>query len=250
MPTVDLVYDTECPNGPAARDNLMRALTRAGVEVRWSEHRIGDPDVPERVRGFGSPTVLVNGRDVGGIEPSSEVCCRIYDGARAPSVESIARALDAAAPEETGATTSSGSAGRGGGWRSIAAVLPGVGVALLPKLACPLCWPAYAGILSAAGLGFLMEEAWLLPISAVLLAAALGALAWRARRRRGYGPALAGLVASVMILLGKFALGSDAVLYAGIAGLVAASVWNAWPRRPTAACSACPGGAPSHPRAT
>jgi len=100
---------------PAARANLLRALARAGVEPRWSEHRIGDPDLPERVRGFGSPTVLVDGRDVAGIEPSSEVCCRIYDGARAPSVESIARALGAASPPESGTTASGASPRRARG---------------------------------------------------------------------------------------------------------------------------------------
>ena len=29
--------------------------------------------------------------------------------------------------------------------------LPGVGISLLPKLMCPACWPAYAGIVSALG---------------------------------------------------------------------------------------------------
>lgn len=28
------------------------------------------------------------------------------------------------------------------GWRGHLAVLPGIGVALLPKLTCPACWPA------------------------------------------------------------------------------------------------------------
>lgn len=31
------------------------------------------------------------------------------------------------------------------------ATIPGVGVALLPKLVCPLCWPAYAAIASTLG---------------------------------------------------------------------------------------------------
>src|SRR6185436_814844 len=34
-------------------------------------------------------------------------------------------------------------------WRQALLTIPGIGVALLPKLACPLCWPAYAGILSS-----------------------------------------------------------------------------------------------------
>jgi len=29
-----------------------------------------------------------------------------------------------------------------GGWREMLAVLPAIGVALLPKLTCPACWPA------------------------------------------------------------------------------------------------------------
>lgn len=42
-------------------------------------------------------------------------------------------------------------------WRRAATVAPGIGVSLLPKLICPLCWPAYAGLLSALGLSFLIN---------------------------------------------------------------------------------------------
>jgi hypothetical protein len=41
----------------------------------------------------------------------------------------------------------------GDGWSTV----PGIGVAHLPKLACPLCWPFYSGIVSSAGLGFLLS---------------------------------------------------------------------------------------------
>src|SRR5215831_11945154 len=51
-------------------------------------------------------------------------------------------------------------------WRRTAAVLPGIGVALMPKLICPLCWPAYAGLLSAVGLGFLINSRNLLIVTA------------------------------------------------------------------------------------
>jgi hypothetical protein len=42
-------------------------------------------------------------------------------------------------------------------WKRSVAMLPGIGVSLLPKLICPMCWPAYAGIVSALGLGFLIS---------------------------------------------------------------------------------------------
>jgi len=125
------------------------------------------------------------------------------------------------------------------GWRSSLAIVPGIGAALLPKLACPACWPAYAGLLGSLGLGFLLDEAWLLPLTAAFLALAVGALAFRAPGRRGYGPFALGLVASGAVLGGKFALESDWTMGAGIALLVAASLWNAWPRRSPVACPAC-----------
>ncbi len=50
-------------------------------------------------------------------------------------------------------------------WKRFAAVLPGVGASLLPKLTCPLCWPAYAGLLTTLGLGFLMSERYLFGVT-------------------------------------------------------------------------------------
>src|SRR5262249_40483341 len=113
--------------------------------------------------------------------------------------------------------------------RSLAS-LPGVLVAFLPKLACPVCWPAYAGLLSSLGLGFLVSAAYLLPLTIVFLTLALAALAFRAKSRRGLGPLLIGLIAAMSVLLGKFAWESNVTIYAGVGMLVVASVWNAWPR--------------------
>ena len=96
-PVVDLVYDADCPNVASARANLVQALSQLGLAPTWVEHLIGDPASPSRVRGFGSPTILVDGRDVAGIEPGEENCCRIYgtgtSRAVAPAVEEIARVL-------------------------------------------------------------------------------------------------------------------------------------------------------------
>lgn len=120
-------------------------------------------------------------------------------------------------------------------------MVPAIGLALLPKVACPACWPAYAGFLSAVGLGFLIETSYLLPLTAVFLAIAVGALAFRAKRRRGYRPFVIGLVASVVVLIGKFNFESDAAMYVGLAVLVSASLWNSWPKRAGTDCPACVG---------
>lgn len=123
-------------------------------------------------------------------------------------------------------------------WKRTLGVLPGIGVSLLPKVTCPMCWPAYAGILSSVGLGFLLSSRYLLPVTAAFLLVAIAALGFRARVRRGYGPMLLGVVAASGVLTGKFQLESDAAMYGGLSLLVAASVWNSWPRR-AASCPEC-----------
>lgn len=243
MIQVDFIYDDDCPNVAAARANLMRAFSLTGVGARWEEHRIGSEQAPERVRGYGSPSILVNGGDVAGVSAGAEVCCRIYDRSGVPEVELIAQALERAQSSDVVAPVASTPPAVGathGRWRSTAGVLPGIGAALLPKVICPLCWPAYAGVLGATGLTFLMEDRWLLPISVLFLVGALIALGWKARARRGYGPLTLGALSSLGIVLGKFTLDSTTAVNIAVAALVLACVWNVWPRKKQEpSCSAC-----------
>jgi hypothetical protein len=124
-------------------------------------------------------------------------------------------------------------------WRRAATVVPGVGVSLLPKLICPLCWPAYAGLLSTVGLGFLISSRYLALVTALFLALAVAGLAFRGRQRHGFLPSIVGLAASAAILAGKFYLESPPMMYAGLGLLVAASLWNSWPAMPAASCPQC-----------
>jgi hypothetical protein len=124
-------------------------------------------------------------------------------------------------------------------WQRSFGVLPGIGVSLIPKLICPLCWPAYAGLISAAGLGFLIDARNLLMVTALFLIAAVAALSFRARRRRGYGPAIAGLVAGIAIVASKFYLESAAIIYVALGLLIGASIWNGWPVQPSSSCPRC-----------
>ena len=118
--------------------------------------------------------------------------------------------------------------------------MPGIGVAMLPKLLCPLCWPMYAGIVSSIGLGFLIGTTYLLPITGAFLTLTLVVLGFQAMRRRGLGPFLIGLVAAAMVLMGKFNLESNSLVYGGVFLLVVTSVWNAWPRPTnTTVCPNC-----------
>src|SRR3979490_3201500 len=96
-------------------------------------------------------------------------------------------------------------------WRQTLLTVPGIGVALLPKLGCPLCWPLYAGILSSVGLGFLISARYLFPVTAAFLLLALCVLAFRAKQRRGMGPFLLGLLASATVLTGRFYFDSNPI---------------------------------------
>jgi hypothetical protein len=102
--------------------------------------------------------------------------------------------------------------------------------------------PAYAGVISSVGLGFLMRTAYLLPLTLLFLGLALAALVFRAGRRRGYGPLALGAVAAALLLAGKFVLDSGASVLAGVVTLVGASLWNAWPVRPATSAPPAPTG--------
>jgi hypothetical protein len=76
-----------------------------------------------------------------------------------------------------------------------------------------------------------MQTAYLLPLTVFSLALALAALGFRANRRRGYGPVAVGALAGVLLLVGKFVLGWNVLVYGGLASLIGASLWNSWPKR-------------------
>ena len=74
---VELIYDAQCPNVEAARSRLREAFRAAGLPVSWQEWDRNDPGSPDRVRRFGSPTILVNGLDVALASPGEANSCRI-----------------------------------------------------------------------------------------------------------------------------------------------------------------------------
>ncbi len=232
MTTVELLYFPNCPNIADAREQVRRALTTVGIAPVWDEFDMTADDAPAHARGYGSPTVLVDGRDVTGAAPGGGPSCRIYTGTEVRGVPP----LDAIIAALQGSTVAARSTQR------IApnlAVVPGALLSLLPVLACPACWPAYAGVLGSLGIPFLMRAAWLLPITAAALLIALAGLGHRARERRGFGPLALGVVATGAILVGRFALGITAAAYVGTMSLVGASIWNTWPRASVAAPDAC-----------
>ncbi len=239
--TIELIYDKHCPNVGLARTRLLKALSGMKLLPKWKEWESNDPDAPTYAKEYGSPTILINHQDVTENDPGNGDSCRIYNDADgkiegAPSIQAIAAALSPLTPANKKPPASSRFS-----WRKLIPMFPSIGVALAPKLVCPMCWPAYTALLGAFGVSFTNYTPYLLPVMLGLLAIAVGILAFRAKNRWGYGPFWLGVVSAALLLLGKFTWDMTTPVYVGTALLVAASVWNAWPRRKFkgAACSAC-----------
>ncbi len=123
----------------------------------------------------------------------------------------------------------------GDGQRGVAAssavsVLTGA-LSLLPGFTCPACIAAYASLLSTAGLGFVLYEPVLRPVIIVTLALNLVALAWTARGHGSWAPLVVAVVGSAAVLLGRFLLDVQWLLYSGAASLIVAAAWNLWLKR-------------------
>lgn len=91
MKQIELIYFEGCPNAAVARDRVGQALAAAGLKAELQEWEQSDPAAPARVRGYASPTVLVDGLDVTGVGPGVVASACRTDGA--PSADAIRRAL-------------------------------------------------------------------------------------------------------------------------------------------------------------
>lgn len=78
MPKIEFIYEQSCPNVADARVQLRLALEQTGLPARWQEWERNDPNSPAYARRYGSPSILVDGRDVAGEPGSDAPNCRIY----------------------------------------------------------------------------------------------------------------------------------------------------------------------------
>ncbi len=166
---IQLLHFEGCPNVERARVALRAAMAAEHLDQPIEEIDVETPDVPEDVRGWGSPTILVDGVDVAGAARSTGSSCRLYvDGA--PSTDQIRAALVAA---QRGPAASPGRA-----------ALPMVG-AIVAALAASACCvvPAVLAVVGLSGAGF---AAALAPYRVYFLVAtglALGVGFWLVYRR-------------------------------------------------------------------
>jgi hypothetical protein len=84
-----------CPNAATLRKNLTTALAELGLQVAVVEVNLESLPTNDERRGFGSPTVLVDGKDLLGARPESpaQLRCRVYPTGVVPSTAVIASRL-------------------------------------------------------------------------------------------------------------------------------------------------------------
>ena len=75
---VQLLTFPGCPNASATRELLQRVIAAANAEVEVQEVNTAAPDTPEKLRGWGSPTILIDGVDIEGQEAPAGSSCRLY----------------------------------------------------------------------------------------------------------------------------------------------------------------------------
>jgi hypothetical protein len=93
---VELLFFSGCPHTENARQQLRRAFAAVGHPAAWNERDISEPGTPPDIAASGSPTILVDGRDVADAPHCAGMTCRIYHDseiAGAPSVNVIVAAL-------------------------------------------------------------------------------------------------------------------------------------------------------------
>jgi copper chaperone CopZ len=165
---IQLLHFEGCPNVDAARTALRDALAAEKLEIPIEEIDVEAPNAPEWARGWGSPTILVDGKDVTGQERSEgSSCCRLYaDGA--PSVASIRARIAASSVR----TPNSG---------KVALPVVGALTAAIAASACCLV-PAALAMVGASGAGFAAKFAPYRIYFLIATAIALAAGFWFAYR--------------------------------------------------------------------
>ncbi|MGK9477998.1 DUF2703 domain-containing protein [Melioribacter sp. OK-6-Me] len=91
---IEFQYFEHCPNHKTMRQNIIEAIKGIEDNIEFIEIKVEDEDTARRVSFRGSPTVLINGKDLIGMPPPDDpkLSCRFYPGG-IPSSEKIRKMI-------------------------------------------------------------------------------------------------------------------------------------------------------------
>ena len=94
---LELIFDHDCANVPQAREVLQQALRNLDMDPHWHEWERSQPGCPDYARQLGSPSIMVNEKDVSESAQNDSSCCRVYpenaEFKGCPSLASIIAAI-------------------------------------------------------------------------------------------------------------------------------------------------------------
>lgn len=99
-PIVQFLSFPGCPLEQQARTELEKALAECGLDS-YENVDVMAEQTAEELKSWGSPTILVNGRDVTGHQGGDGVGCRVYGGdLGVPDAQTIVEFLRRSAQDE------------------------------------------------------------------------------------------------------------------------------------------------------
>ncbi len=111
-------------------------------------------------------------------------------------------------------------------WLQTLIAVPAAVLPLLPSFSCPVCIAAYAGVLSSLGLGFMLSDRVQRPLIIFFLTVMLGSVVLATRQHRRLGPICVVLLGVLAVVAARIVWNVPWLVYAGVALLVAGTVWN------------------------
>lgn len=117
-------------------------------------------------------------------------------------------------------------------WFKSLAFAPAAVIAFLPSATCPMCLAAYAGALSAVGLGVVFNAHVQVAVMLAFLLIGVATVAWSARSHGHPGPTVVSIAGAAAFISGRIIWTFTPLLYIGVALLLAGSLWNLWLKRP------------------
>lgn len=86
---IEVLYMAECPSHPAAVKLVRDILVAEGIAAEVQEVLVRDEGMASELRFLGSPTILINGKDVAGEAQKAQnfaLNCRLYPGSEQVSL--------------------------------------------------------------------------------------------------------------------------------------------------------------------
>lgn len=216
---VKFIYSEGCPNA----DKTRTALKSIGIDF----DSIKQDDLSESsiFRNYSSPTILQGNNVIFGCETGQG---RGGCSLEVPSINELKDKLGTVVSSNTRSGFLSG--------------IGSFGSALTVGL-CPVCIPAIGAFLASIGLGFIVQESVLRPVLFIFLAAAISGLLWSyLKEHRNVWPLVGGILMGITLYVGRYvyfgAVINQILMYGGITGIIAVSIWNLKLRK-SASCPAC-----------